>query len=136
MTRTLATAVAMAATLALLAGPVQAQTASAPALVPAAGNPNLAVASVRMDGGVRASKIIGAGIYADPNTQIGSVDDLMMTPDYHVVFAIVSVGGVIGLGGRLVAIPIAKLQTAQDGKLMLPGATKDSLNAMPVFVYG
>ena len=131
--------VGAALVLALLAGPLQAQTSPstpAPALVPAAGNPNLAVASVRMDSGLRASKIIGAGVYADPNTQLGSVDDLMMTRDYHVVFAIISVGGVIGLGGRLVAVPIGQLQNGPDGKLMLPGATKESLGAMPTFVFG
>ena len=133
---------ALAAT-AALAAPLRAQTtpASPPqatssgVLVPAAGNPNLSVASVRMQNGERASKIIGAGVYSDPNTQIGTVDDLMMTPDDKVVLVIVSVGGIIGLGGKLVAVPIVQLQRAADGKLMIPGATKDSLGAQPNFVY-
>ena len=133
---------AVAATLA--AGPLLAQTTAAPAgssapasdaLVPAAGNPNLSVASVRMQNAQRASKIIGAGVYSDANTQIGTVDDLMLTPDDKVALAILSVGGFIGLGGKLVAVPITQLQHSQDGKLMLPGATKDSLNAQPNFVY-
>ena len=106
-------------------------------LVPAAGNPNLSVASVRMADGVRASKLIGAGVYGDDaNTQIGTVNDLMLTPDHRVAFAIVSVGGVMGLGGKLVAIPVAQLQAGSDGKWTMPGATKDSLDAMPSFVFG
>ncbi len=138
MNRTLCLAVA--ATLA--AGPLLAQTTSAAttapasdALVPAVGNPNLSVASVRMQNGHRASKVIGAGVYSDANTQIGTVDDLMLTPDDKVALAILSVGGFIGLGGKLVAVPIGQLQQSADGKLMLPGATKDSLNAQPSFVY-
>jgi hypothetical protein len=129
---------AVAAT--FVAGPLLAQTTTAPAassdaLVPAAGNPNLSVASVRMQNGHRASKIIGAGVYSDANTQIGTVDDLMITPDQKVALAILSVGGFIGLGGKLVAVPIGQLQQGADGKLMLAGATKDSLNAQPNFVY-
>ena len=120
---------------AALAGPAMAQTTPSPALVPTSGNPNLAVASVRMDGGLRASKIIGASVYSDPNTTIGTVEDLMLTADNRVALAIVSVGGVIGFGGKLTAVPIGQLQRAADGKLMLPGATKESLNAQPNFVY-
>ena len=143
------TGLALAA--ALIAGPLHAQTADPAAaqasakpapqsstpsgLSPAAGNPNLSVASVRMADGTRASKVIGAGIYSDANNQVGSVDDLMMDANHQVVFAIVSVGGVMGMGGKLVAIPVGQLQPGADGKLMLPGATKDSLNAMPTFVY-
>ncbi len=118
----------------LIAGPGHAQQ-SAAVLTPAAGNPNLAVASVKMENGVRVSKLIGAAVYGDNNTQLGSIDDLLMTPDNHVVLAIVSVGGVMGLGGKLVAVPVEQLQHTADGKLMVPSATKDSLNAMPNFVY-
>ena len=88
-----------------------------------------------MANGTRASKIIGAGVYSDANTQIGTVDDLMMAPDDRVALAVLSVGGIIGLGGKLVAVPIGQLQHAADGKLMLPGATKESLTAQPSFVY-
>ena len=131
MTRTIGPIVAAI----LLAGPALAQSAAPPALTPASGNPNLSVASVRMQDAIRASKMIGAGIFADPNTQIGTVDDLVMTPDHVVTFAIVAVGGVLGMGSKLVAIPIAQLQRGGDGKLMLPGGSKDSLNAMPNFIY-
>lgn len=123
---------ALVAVLALPAGPLLAQT---PGLTPASGNPNLSVASVRMDGGIRASKIIGAGIYGDPNTQLGTVDDLILTSDHKVAFAVIAVGGLMGMGAKLVALPIGQIERGADGKMMLPGATKESLNAMPSFVY-
>ncbi len=118
--------------------PAWAQTSAAPgspALVPAAGNPNLSVASVRMADGVRASKVIGAAVTGSDNTELGTVSDLMLDAHHTVVYAIVSVGAVMGMGGKLVAIPVAQLQTAADGKFVLPGASKDTLNAMPTFVY-
>lgn len=112
-----------------LAGSAAAQTA------PGTGNANLTVASVKMDNGVRLSKIIGSSVYADANTQIGTVDDLVMTPDNKIVLAVLSTGGVLGVGGKLVAVPYGQLSFA-NGKTMLPGASKDSLNAMPNFTFG
>jgi hypothetical protein len=124
---------------ALLAGPALAQTqgANAPAagLSPAPSNPNLAVASVRMTDGRRASKIIGAGVYSDPNTQIASIDDLMLDKSNRAVFAILSVGGLAGIGGKLVAVPFDKLQAGDNGRFLLPGESKDSLTAQPTFIY-
>ena len=115
------------------AGVAQAQTGAV--TVPTQGNPNLAVASVKLENGIRTSKIVGASVYIDPNTTIGSVDDLIMTKDDKIVMAILSVGGFVGLGSKLVAVPFDQLQQGQDGKMMLPGVTKDQLNGMPNFVY-
>lgn len=107
----------------------------APVTAPSStGNPNLAVATVKLENGIRLSKIIGGAVYTDPNTQIGTVDDLIMTADDKVVMAVVSVGGVLGVGGKLVAIPYGQLKF-DNGKALLPGATKESLGAMPNFTY-
>ena len=108
-----------------LAPALHAQTpvapAASPALVPAAGNPNLSVASVRMADGVRASKVIGATVTGSDNTDLASVNDLMMNAQHQVVYAILSVGAVMGIGGKLVAVPVGQLQPGSDGKLTLAG---------------
>jgi hypothetical protein len=46
------------------------------------------------------------------------------------------VGGFLGTGGKLVALPYHQLQIDKDNKLLMAGANKDSLNAMPGFTYG
>jgi hypothetical protein len=46
----------------------------------------------------------------------------------------VSVGGFLGLGGRLVAIPVEQLRAEKD-RLILPGATKEALTKLPEFKY-
>ncbi len=52
------------------------------------------------------------------------------------LFAIIQVGGFLGIGSRLVAVPYASLQISQEGKhIVLPGATKEQLKAIPEFVY-
>ena len=77
--------------------------------------------------------IFGKAIYNDKNEKIGTVDDLIVSPDRTVTFAIVGVGGFVGMGKHDVAIPVKNLKG--EGKLMLPGATKEALKALPEFKY-
>lgn len=102
-------------------------------------SPDLTVATVKLQGGLRASKLIGSAVYNDQNQKVGSVDDLIVKDDNRIVMAIVSVGGFLGLGNKLVAVPFAQphLETNKDEmKVTMPGASKDALNAMPTFTYG
>ncbi len=82
----------------------------------------------------RASKIIGAPVVNDANDTIGKIDDLLVTKNDQVPYAVISVGGFLGVGSKLVAVPYQSLQlTAKD--LVLPGATKDALKALPEYKY-
>ena len=52
--------------------------------------------------------------------------------------AVVSVGGFLGIGNKLVAVPYHQLHIGTDKdqtKVTMPGASKDALNAMPTFTY-
>lgn len=62
------------------------------------------------------------------------IDDLIITPDQSVSCAIIGVGGFLGLGKKDVAVPVSQLKTEQN-KIVLPGATKEALKAMPKFEY-
>jgi sporulation protein YlmC with PRC-barrel domain len=84
--------------------------------------------------GHRASKLIGAPVYNEQEEKVGNIDDLIITPDRSLSFAILSVGGFLGLGGRLVAIPVEQIRDEQ-GRLILPGATKEALKGLPEFQY-
>jgi len=84
--------------------------------------------------GHRASKLIGAPVYNEQDEKVGSIDDLIVTPDRALSYAIVSVGGFLGLGGRLVAIPVEQIRAERD-KLILPGATKEALQKVPEFQF-
>ena len=121
-----------------------AQAQQTPAPSPAAETPPppastanmpLKVATVKLEKGLRASKVIGTAVYNDQNTKIGSVDDLILTDQDKVVVSIISVGGFLGIGSKLVAVPYDQLHRDND-KMILPGASKDALNAMPGFTYG
>ena len=78
-------------------------------------------------------------MYNDQNEKIGSLDDLIMKDGNRIIMGVVSVGGFLGMGNKLVAVPFDQLHLATDKdqtKITMPGASKDALNAMPTFTYG
>jgi sporulation protein YlmC with PRC-barrel domain len=85
--------------------------------------------------GQRASKLVGATVVNSSDERIGKIDDLVVSPKDKVTYAIVSVGGFLGVGNKLVAVPFDSLRTVKEERLMLPGATKDALKALPEFKY-
>lgn len=78
--------------------------------------------------------IFGKAVYNDNGVKIGKVEDLIIAPDRNVSYVIVGAGGFIGLGRHDVAIPISRIQ-AQEGRIVMPGATRQSIESMPAFEY-
>jgi hypothetical protein len=78
--------------------------------------------------------ILGEAVYNSSDEKIGEVEDLIITPEKAVSYAIVGTGGFLGLAQHDVAIPVGQLKLQGD-KLMLPGATKEGLKALPKFEY-
>ena len=84
--------------------------------------------------GYRASKVTGSNVVNDANESIGKIDDLLVSPDGKAPFAVLSIGGFLGMGSHLVVVPYENLKLA-DNTVMLPGGTKDALRALPEFNY-
>ena len=84
--------------------------------------------------GYRTSKVVGSTVYNEANEAVGTVDDLIVTPSETVPFAVLSVGGFLGMGTKYVVVPFSSL-VVKDKKMVLPGATKDSLKSLPGFKY-
>ena len=78
--------------------------------------------------------ILGQPVYNDNKETVGTVDDLIVSPDKAVSYAIVNAGGFLGLAKHYVAIPVSQFKLV-DKKLVLAGATKDALKASPEFQY-
>ncbi|MDB5410167.1 MAG: uncharacterized protein JWL84_5079 [Rhodospirillales bacterium] len=89
--------------------------------------------------GYRVSALIGSDVINDRKESVGTVDDLIMSgTDDRIQFAVLQIGGFLGLGGLLVAVEFGALRLdTSDGKLkfVLPGATKDELKKLPPFEY-
>jgi sporulation protein YlmC with PRC-barrel domain len=84
--------------------------------------------------GVRASKLIGMDLYNQQNEDFAEVNDLIVDLQAgKMKYAIIAVGGVMGVGDRLVALPAAQFKTSyRDDKLFL-NAERDRLSNAPEF---
>ena len=77
--------------------------------------------------GWRSSRIVGATVYNDSNQSIGMVDDLIVGKDGKVSTAVISVGGFLGIGSKLVGVPYDQLRFEERH----PDETAAATNAPP-----
>jgi sporulation protein YlmC with PRC-barrel domain len=80
-------------------------------------------------------QVLGKTVYNENDEKVGVIDDLIIAPDRAVSFAIIGAGGFVGVGKHDVLIPITQLKQAESGKVVLPGATKQAIKALPKFEY-
>ncbi|MGK7863939.1 PRC-barrel domain-containing protein [Falsiroseomonas sp. E2-1-a4] len=98
--------------------------------------PTLSVDSMSLRQSRRASEIIGSNIYNEENNSIGEVDDLIVPQGGAAPVAVISVGGFLGIGAKLVAVPYERLtHDSERNRWVLRGATKESLESLPTFSY-
>jgi len=100
---------------------------------PAENNPVLTAS-----GNVRASQVIGSSVYNDKNDKLGSVNDILLDKDAKATQAVISVGGVLGVGAKLVAVPYDNLKfsdkvDSKTARVMMPGTDETALNGMPTY---
>jgi len=85
--------------------------------------------------GYRAGQLIGAGVMNEKNENVGKIDDIVIDKN-RVMYAVLQVGGFLGVGSKLVAVPYDSLQIDGSGKkVVLPGASKDELKKLAEFKY-
>jgi hypothetical protein len=76
--------------------------------------------------------LVGRVVYNEKNERVGKVEDLMIVSDGAVPYAIVEAGEFVGTGKHDVAIPLKQFRS-ENGKFVLPGATKEELKALPAY---
>ena len=84
----------------------------------------------------RGSKLIGVDVYNEQNEKIGDIDEILLDTSGKVAGVVIGVGGFLGIGGHLVAVPYDSLVIDDEGsKIQLPGASKDELKKLTEFKY-
>jgi len=73
-------------------------------------------------------------VFNEKGDRVGVIHDIIVAPDRSVSFAIVAANQFLGVSHHDVAIPIEQLDF-NNGKLVLAGATKDAIKALPEFQY-
>ena len=97
------------------------------------------ISTMTDSGGLRASRIVGSEVYNEHDEKVGSIDDLIIGNDKSLK-VVLSVGGFLGIGSKMVVVPFDKLQFSEakgngGNRIILPGVNKGSLVEMPDYHY-
>lgn len=130
------------ASFATMAG-ASAQTPSGQTTPPVAGTAPLGVSVAEMEqvvvGWSAKRDLMGKTVMNDKKEKIGKIEDLIISPSGgqklpYASVAIIGVGGFLGVGRHDVAVPTEQIKI-EGANLVLPGATKEALKAVPQFQY-
>ena len=77
-----------------------------------------------------ASDVIGATVTNQEGDNVAEILDLVKPQDFDEIYAVLSVGGFLGVGDKKVVVPLKALQIGQDGEVVLANVSKDQLQQM------
>jgi osmotically-inducible protein OsmY len=85
----------------------------------------------------RASEVIGMEVRNAQNEKLGKIDDLIIDlASGHVSYAVLSMGGVLGIGDKLVVVPANQFSYALSEKKLILDTNKEVLENAPRFEKG
>jgi sporulation protein YlmC with PRC-barrel domain len=76
--------------------------------------PAAASDSSSFQGNWRASKLVGLSVYNDKNESLGSINDLLTDKSGNIKAVVIGVGGFLGVGEHLVAVPLDKIKFVNE----------------------
>jgi sporulation protein YlmC with PRC-barrel domain len=72
--------------------------------------PAASTSNASYQGDWRTSKVVGLNVYNDNNESIGSINDLLTDKSGNIKAVVLGVGGFLGVGEHLVAVPFDKIK--------------------------
>jgi sporulation protein YlmC with PRC-barrel domain len=73
-----------------------------------------AASNSSFEGDWRASKVVGLNVYNDNNENLGSINDLLTDKSGTIKAVVIGVGGFLGVGAHLVAVPFDKIKFVNE----------------------
>ncbi|MES2029862.1 MAG: PRC-barrel domain-containing protein [Pseudomonadota bacterium] len=98
---------------ALLASAAFAQSPNTTTTTPPAAAPVRASDST-FNGDWRTSKIVGLNVYNEANESLGSINDLLTDKEGNIKAVVIGVGGFLGVGEHLIAVPYDKVKFVNE----------------------
>jgi sporulation protein YlmC with PRC-barrel domain len=74
----------------------------------------------QLQGDWRASKVVGISVYNDNKEKLGSINDFLMDKNGAIKAVVLGVGGFLGMGEHLVAVPLDKVKFVNE-PIVYPG---------------
>jgi sporulation protein YlmC with PRC-barrel domain len=99
---------------ALLATVAFAQTQTPTATTDRANMSPAASSDSAFQGNWRTSKVVGLNVYNDNNENVGSINDLLTDKSGNIKAVVIGVGGFLGMGTHLIAVPFDKIKFVNE----------------------
>jgi sporulation protein YlmC with PRC-barrel domain len=94
--------------------------------------PAAASDSSSFQGTWRASKLVGLNVYNDKNESLGSINDLLMDKSGSIKAVVIGVGGFLGVGEHLVAVPLDKVKFVNEPVVYAGAGASTGATTKPV----
>jgi putative membrane protein len=84
---------------------------------------------------VRAEEVIGSTVVNANGDEVAEIEDIVIDQD-QAQYAILSVGGFLGIGEKNVAVPLDQLQLGEDETYLMSADTEEQLEQLPEYEEG
>jgi sporulation protein YlmC with PRC-barrel domain len=113
----------------VLCGTAAAQAPS----TPSAHGPAVQVTKALGPGDKLASNLIGATVKSTQGQNLGEVSDLVVNNKNDVIAAVVSVGGLLGVGQKKIGVRYQDFEVSPDGRTLYLNMNEEQLEQQPAF---
>jgi putative membrane protein len=81
---------------------------------------------------VNVEEVLGSQVVNTNGEEVAEIEDLVMDQNQD-LYAVLSVGGFLGIGEKRVAVPLEDLQLSEDQVYLMTAATEEQLEQMPEY---
>ena len=82
-------------------------------------------------GWVSVGELLGSSVVNQKGEEVGEIQDVVVKDDAY--YAVLAVGGFLGLGDKNVAIPLDQLKLGEDEAYLMSAQTEEQLEGMPEY---
>ena len=82
---------------------------------------------------MRAEAILGRDIVNLRGNEVGDIEDIVIARGGNDLFAVISVGGFLGIGDKDVVVPFSELRMGDDNMILMSQKSEDGLRDMPAY---
>ena len=82
---------------------------------------------------IRADEVVGSDVYNLESREVGEVEDIVVGTSDNALYAIVEVGGFLGVGEREVAVPFDRLRIVGERVILMSHRNEAELKALPAY---
>jgi putative membrane protein len=83
------------------------------------------------NGWVSVEEVLGSSVVNEQGDEVGEIQDLVVKDNAY--YAVLAVGGFLGLGEKDVAIPLDQLKLGEDESYLMSKQTEDELEQIPAY---